>query len=815
MLPWPAPAVSPSPHRRRRLRPDVGVLLLAALACALRALPVGPADRGPIDNVAQLAAALIATAACLGAGSRTRGRSRTVWVLLGVGCGSWATGQLYWTVAEMLGHETPFPSAADLGFLVLPLLAATALAVVPTEPPRLHGRDLLDGVSLGLALSMLSWTTCLSAILGSPLLDTTERVVLLFYPAADVVALTVGILAIARSVVNRGSLVLVALGLASLAAADSWFAYLVAEGTYASGNMTGTGWICGFALIAAAGLRQPETQDGVLLLPGKDEVRLRREAGLARAGADGLYFLPFGPLAVASTALLFFRGVDRVGAVDLTMIGAAAAVALVRQYLTMRDNRLLAEELAARQRALQHQATHDPLTGLANRTLFVARVEAAVEQHRREGVPFAVLFCDLDDFKGVNDGLGHATGDRLLTMVAGRLKRALRGVDCLARLGGDEFAVLVQASSQARRAPDVAGGIRLPDPLDEVGSGAVARRLREVMEPAFTVCSRQVRVGVSVGAAAVGRDDETPTADTLLSRADIAMYSAKRAGRREPVLYREGMELPEAADWRLIPPLENALRDGVVQPHYQPIVLLGSGQIIAFEALARWPRGGGFMEPATFLPVAARAGMMPSLTLHMLRMVCAQLTDWTSRPGLGHLRVAVNVSPAQIIDRRFTDTMLGLLHDYDVPVGGLAVEITEEALLADLDAAVEVANRLRQVGVLLCLDDFGTGYASLAHLHRLPLDMLKLDRAFVGAVDAEPDLRRLLSGVLSLGRDLGLTVVAEGVEREAQARVLHELGCERAQGFLFSPPVDARAAEDLLARATLPPRLPLQAVRSA
>jgi EAL domain-containing protein (putative c-di-GMP-specific phosphodiesterase class I) len=188
---------------------------------------------------------------------------------------------------------------------------------------------------------------------------------------------------------------------------------------------------------------------------------------------------------------------------------------------------------------------------------------------------------------------------------------------------------------------------------------------------------------------------------------------------------------------------------------------------------------------------------MPALTDHMLRTACAQLVEWTGRPGLGHLRMAVNVPPAQIIDTSFPATVRDVIETYDVPVGGLVVEITEEALLTDLDTAVRVADRLRSLGVLLSLDDFGVGYSSLAHLHRLPLDKLKLDRSFVQNVDTDPDLRRLLSGLLALSRDLGLTVVAEGIERPAQTRVLRDLGCTIGQGFLFAPAAAPTVCERL------------------
>jgi diguanylate cyclase (GGDEF)-like protein len=470
-------------------------------------------------------------------------------------------------------------------------------------------------------------------------------------------------------------------------------------------------------------------------------------------------------------------------AVEVLLCGLALVAVLARQYAAVRDNARLLSELAEREAQLRHQAFHDGLTGLANRALFRDRVGHALELHRRDLRPLTVLFCDLDDFKVINDTTGHAGGDALLVRVAERLRGALRSGDTLARLGGDEFAVLLEDGSA---------------PLE------VAQKLVESLRAPFTVLGRSVQVKVSVGVTSVSADAPTPTADVLLAQADTAMYSAKRGGKDAMRCFEVGMELAEVAEASLARALGTAVRHGEVTLHYQPVVSCSTGLVTGVEALARWKHDGRSVPPSVFIPLAERTGLIGPLTTLLLEVVCRQAAQWVHGPGQPDLKVGLNLSPSSVTDTDLPRRVAECLQRHALDGSRLVFEVTESALLSDLAGAREVCGQLRALGVQLALDDFGVGYSSLAHLHALPLDILKVDRAFVDLVDLDEDQRRFTQAVLRLGADLGLDVVAEGVERPEQLAELQAMGCPYVQGYLLSGPVPAEEVRPLLGRSLLP-----------
>jgi diguanylate cyclase len=445
---------------------------------------------------------------------------------------------------------------------------------------------------------------------------------------------------------------------------------------------------------------------------------------------------------------------------------------LLHLFATLLGQILQAEHLRAeavdREARLQWSAFHDDLTGLPNRSMFFDRVEHALDQEHRDGRPAAVLLIDLDEFKAVNDTLGHASGDEVLALAAHRLQRAVRPGDTLARLSGDEFAVLLEGAS---------------DPA------LVADRLVEALSEPFLIGQKRITISASIGLAELAPDDEKTDVEALLAHADIAMYAAKRAGKGRHAAYDPLMSLPGSRTLQLREPLRQALALGHIEAHYQPIVDLGSGATIGLEALARWRHDGRHVEPDVFIPIATRTGLMPALTDHMLDLACAQAAVWSSEPGHHDLCVTVNVSPLSISDPALPDRVAHHLRRHDLAPDRLALEITEDALLHNLPTAITVAHRLRELGVVLSLDDFGTGYSSLLHLRQIPLHSIKIDRGFAGDIDTNPDTEHFLRALLALGRDLELRVVVEGVERRTQVEVLHRIGAEHAQGHLFGRPV--------------------------
>jgi diguanylate cyclase (GGDEF)-like protein len=426
--------------------------------------------------------------------------------------------------------------------------------------------------------------------------------------------------------------------------------------------------------------------------------------------------------------------------------------------------RALAAVTALKER-LAHEARHDPLTGLANRSLFSLRVEAALA--RDDNAP-AVMFLDLDDFKGVNDTFGHAAGDALLVTVAERLRASLREVDLAARLGGDEFAVLLEHA---------------PTPVE--AERAAERVLGALLAP-LTVEGHAVRVRASIGVALASGG--ASSADELLRNADLAMYAAKAGGRSRSAIFSPGMVDAELARHALVNDLREAIALGQIEPFFQPLVDLGSGRSWAVEALARWhhPRLG-LLLPERFIELAEETDLINELGRGMLGAACRQAVAWrASIPGAAELVVSVNVSRRQLEDRGFTQLVAETLERENLPPGALMLELTESAVASDAAQVVEHCGALRALGVRVAVDDFGTGTSSLAELRDLPVDVLKLAKPFVDALETRPGEREFVRVIVELGRVLGLTVAAEGVETEGQLTLLRELGVDVAQGNLMA-----------------------------
>jgi diguanylate cyclase (GGDEF)-like protein len=421
----------------------------------------------------------------------------------------------------------------------------------------------------------------------------------------------------------------------------------------------------------------------------------------------------------------------------------------------------------AREAELQWRAFHDQLTGLPNRAMLLDRLQHALDLQRRDLRTVAVLLIDLDDFKAVNDTLGHAAGDELLIRVGERLRGALRAGDTVARLGGDEFAVLLEDGGEP---------------------AVVADHIASCLDEPYRIADTTVRAGASMVSTVTRLESVGRSASPMLARADLAMYSAKRAGKGRLAVYDALMTAPEGRDLQLREHLRAAVASGAITAAFQPVVNLGTKEPIGFECLARWHHDGADIPPAVFIPMAARTGLLSDLTDHMLDLAGAQLQAWSRQLGHHRLCVGVNVPPDLLVDSTFPDRVGDRIRRFDLHRGQLVLEITEDALMSNPSAARAVSHQLLDLGVLLSLDDFGAGYSSLLHLQQIPLHSLKVDRGFIGDLDTNANTERFMKAVLSLGRDLGLRVIVEGVERPAQAAVLQALGCTHAQGYLFGRP---------------------------
>ena len=457
---------------------------------------------------------------------------------------------------------------------------------------------------------------------------------------------------------------------------------------------------------------------------------------------------------------------------------AAALAASTRRLYVAASVLLLAVAgtgLALRRRMLrrEHEATHDPLTGLGNRALLQHAAATALRQHsatalraRRGGV-LALLLLDLDGFKTVNDTLGHAVGDQLLQQVGSMIRGCVRSGDLVVRLGGDEFAVL------------------LPDLPDKEAALAAAGHLSACLHRPFTVAGVTLEVGASVGVAlAPGHGNDL---DSLLRSADVAMYQAKRAGGGVAA-YDEERDPHDSAQLDLLAQLRGAIEDGQLRLHYQPKVALRGGATVGFEALVRWQHPErGLLLPGAFLPLAERTALMRPLTDWVLGEAATRCAAWRSSGW--DVAVAVNIPPQTLLQADFPARVVRLLAEAGLAGEALELEITETAVMVDPAGAGHTLRELQAIGVGVAIDDFGAGYTSLSYLKTLPVRSLKIDRGFITDLVHSPQDEAVARSVVGLGHDLGLTVVAEGVETAEVQQRLVELGCDEAQGYLLSRPL--------------------------
>ena len=451
---------------------------------------------------------------------------------------------------------------------------------------------------------------------------------------------------------------------------------------------------------------------------------------------------------------------------------AAAHLILQLQDITDRKN--------AEQRAIR-DALHDSLTSLPNRVLLMDRLRFAFHRARRGiNTSFAVLYLDFDRFKLINDTYGHSIGDRVLIEIARRVEAATRAGDTVARFGGDEFVMLIENIES------------LDDAL------VVAERIQRDFTQPFLINGHEIFMTVSVGIAEWSEEYDKP--DFLLANADAALLEAKRAGRARYVVFDQTMHDHARSLLLLETDLRRALERGEFVLYYQPIINLQTLHLAGFEALVRWQHPvRGIVSPAEFIPIAEETDLIGAIGLWVLQTACEQLQQWLARSGTNpNLWVSVNVSSKQFKQADLIEQIQRVLQDSRLPASCLKLEITETAVMHNLDATISGLEKLRKTGVQLSIDDFGTGYSSLSQLHRLPLNSLKIDRSFVTQMENSPENREIIRTIVVLAQSLRLDIIAEGIESGAQASQLQQLGCQFGQGYYFAKPLDQTATDKLL-----------------
>ena len=744
-------------HPRRTRRTAAAIAAGALIYATYLAVAPG-SDRTVtvVNDILQTCIPLVVAAVLLAVGKAATGRLRTSWFLFAGAALSWAVGQGIWTWYEVVqDREVPYPSLADVGYLgAVPFLLAGVL-LFPSRSLRTIGRvrAVIDGLMTLFTIAFVSYGTFLGVVYMTSEGDAFDRVLAVIYPASDVVVVAIVLAVLARRVDRlAGPLPVVALGVMCLAIADSAFAYMTATGSYGNDPVTDIGWPLGFALLALAGV-----------MPGEAVA----EAGARETSASVLSVaLPYLPLipAIAVFVNKAFAGEEMDPFLAATS-SAAAVMLVLRQMLTMLENRELTSSLEAtvaelreREEQLVFQAFHDPLTELANRALFRDRLDHALEQRRDEAV--SVLFVDLDDFKTVNDSLGHDMGDHLLVSVAERLRACVRVGDTVARIGGDEFAILVEGDHSGTEGP------------------VIAQRVLSALAVPFSMAGRDLRVSASLGLAS-GRYE---SGEGVLRDADLAMYAAKANGKARVELFEHKMRTSAVDRLELVADVQAAVDAGEMRVHLQPIVDLRTLEVEGHEALVRWEHPQrGMLGPDSFIALAEETGAIVPMGWWVLEQACEMAQEWH------HGHVGVNLAGRQLLDPAAVTTVAGILTRTGIDPRRVVLEVTESVFL-DTEAIGHRLHQLRALGVRLAIDDFGTGYSSLSYLTRLPVDIVKIDRSFVERLGGPPGDEVLVRAVVQLAKSLGLRSVGEGVETPAQLERLQSFGCDAAQGYLFGRP---------------------------
>lgn len=733
---------------RRRTVVALGAALVVGFAVVLRVKPGGTFFTEAFDDVGEAIAAALGGIPCVWRAIRSTGRRwRLSWALLAAGLFSWSIGEFIWSYYELISSDqTPFPSLADAGFLLFPAFCLAALFVRPSAAfvGRARLRVLLDGTMVVASLFILSWATALGAVYHAGAQNWFAFVVSLAYPASDLVLITVAVLVASRARLDAGLALLVG-GLTSMAVADSAFAYLVAAGTYGTGAFTDVAWVAAFLAI------------GVSALFPVDEQANSSE----RVDGSPVIVLPY-LLLVAGIAAMFVSIVQNVDTPVTFGVETTAILALLlRQLIIVLDNRRLTLDVMAQKAELTHRAFHDSLTGLANRGLFYDRLAHALDLHRRDLRPVSIVFIDLDDFKSVNDAFGHDAGDLVLTEVARRLLDVVRTGDTVARLGGDEFAVLVE---------------------DDGDPAGVADRILEALSAPVRIGDRLAPARASIGTTTLDPSRDLCDSQELLRQADVAMYSAKRAGKGTSVNYEPGLGGVAEDDLARRCALREDLAAGRLDTELVPVCTTATSELFALDAVPRWTYRDAELPLADLIALADSSAQLGELCLNVAERAIAVTPAGEHAPVV----VTTNMGLARMGELELPRRVGELIARHGLQPGHLIIAVSEHDTATDESGLLGVLDQLRGVGAGLAIDHFGVGYSNLARLEALQPDIVKLDRALVAPLLNAPARTLLLRRIIELAHDLGAAVVAEGVDTDALRVALADLGCDAVAGAVLA-----------------------------
>jgi diguanylate cyclase (GGDEF)-like protein len=771
------------------------------------------ATRAVFMNFSSIVFNLLATIALYMAARRSRVVSRRLyfaWGILALAQLSFSLGDIAWAVLELKLGISPFPSIADVFYLLFYPVFFTGILILPElRLERLNYPKVVLDVSIILVAATVGyWNFLLGPVVaagaGQPLLN---RIITLAYPVGDLVLIfaTLKLLYLQSEADDRMPLVFLIFSIVLMVLTDSIYGYQTLSTQYASGNLLDLGWIVSYFLIGMAGVWQAWMQPGL----GGQEKEATVRSSSQPGSSTWLAYLPYIwiPIAFAILILEYTRQIS----FDLfTMIGIILIIGLVfvRQVTILRENEVLFSQLhealdQVKQRTVElrranqelrwevhermriekqmaYDSFHDGITGLPNRTLFMDRLKHALDYTKRhEDFSFSVIFLDIDHFKEVNDGLGHPIGDQVLGEVAQRMLACLRTSDTIARLAGDEYIILLE---------DIHG---TEDVVQVIG------RIQESLKEPLLLEGHLVSITASFGIVANG--NSYSQAEDILRDADIAMYQAKAAGKARFVIFDPHMR--DQAAWRLKmkADLQKAVMYGEFFLNYQPIFVLSNNRILGFEALLRWQHPqNGVVSPMDFIPLAEETGLIRSIGLWVLEQACRQIGEWQAKfPQTPPLTMSVNTSGVQLNQPDFAEQVQEVLERTGVDGRSLILEITEGILLNRSESVTAKFNAVNDLGVQFQIDDFGTGYSSLSYVRDFPISTIKIDRSFIQNIEVE-STGDIVRAIINMAHNLRQSAIAEGIETESQLEYLKQAYCEAGQGYLLGRPQSVEEVEKLL-----------------
>ncbi|KAA0106085.1 bifunctional diguanylate cyclase/phosphodiesterase [Mycolicibacterium sp. P1-5] len=763
--------------RRALLRSAVPIAF-SAISCLLLALGFalnwgGDNNIRIVDGVAFAAFGAYAAVCSAIAARAAQGRSRTAWTTMAIALAAWTAGELTRAFLTLVLERNLFPSPSDFFYLIFVVLAPVAFLQFPAVPMQgSRARLLFDALIVAASLFLVLWVVVLGNVYQATGVDSVMQGRALLYPLFILFVFVGAVVFVVRSGAGHSIVMWLLMGGVTLMAFSGvTFAILQGSNRYHAGHITSIGWVLGMSCFGAAALLSRRPRPPVQPTP-------------APQSAIALW-VPYVPLLIAGTVApaIVMTGLLRI------LVPILMTFICVRQVLSGWENRRLLTAAA-------DQALRDPLTGLANRTLFQDRLVHAMALRGRDNRCVAVLSLDLDDFKLINDSMGHPAADSLLIRVGERIAGSVRAGDTVARLGGDEFALLLEG--------------------DVDDAHLVCERVIAAFDTPFLIDGQEVLIRPSAGMAATSLADNDITADALVRRADTAMYFAKRSRTstvrtfspdmtlldpdvREPAREGEAHSAESGAEQvRLLGELRRTIDQGGLEMVYQPKLYLDTGLIAGVEALLRWPHPRlNVLLPGAFMPLILRHGLMRPVTDLVFRKVLDDCVRWASM-GL-HVPVALNLFAPLLRDAQLPETVRRALQERGLEPGLLTIEITEDLVLDEVGRVTGVLQQLRDDGIRISIDDFGSGYSARSYLRDLPIDEVKFDRHFIASVATDARAAAVVGPVIEMTHNLGMTVVAEGVEDAETAEWLRDHGCDIGQGYYFSMPVAADEISVLVA----------------